>query len=128
MTLVSRLIPVNNRMSRLADRLGIPQYADVVLKLDSGVFVPITPRPLVKSLSKGNVIQFQANTVTINKDDLWIEGVPQTYDPDVLANCIIIVDAVPLGQGYVGLNTKCEYIDRNDTLTFKILVKKLRAR
>jgi hypothetical protein len=126
MSLVSRLIPVSNRMSALADRLGIPQYNDVVLKLDNGTFEVLTPRPLVKSLSKGNIIQFQANTVTINREDLWIEGVPQTYDDVMLSNCIIIVNAVPAGSGYVGINTKAEYIDKNDTLTWRILVKKYR--
>ena len=128
MSLVSRLIPVNNRMSVLAARLGVPQYQKVVLKQGS-TYTVLMPDPLVKSPTKQDVVKHLANQVDINQDDLWVESIPRTYTVEQLSRATAILEATEVTPGiWVGTNCQVLFVDRNELLTYKILVRKLRVR
>jgi hypothetical protein len=115
-------------MSAIADRLGIPQYQTVVLKSGS-VFKELIPRPKVMTMTKQDIVNFMANQVDINQEDLWVEGIPRTYTPDELAKGILILNAQPTQDGsWVGINTQVLWVDRNQLLTHRALVRKFRGR
>ncbi len=127
-TLVDRLIPVNARMNGIAARLGIPQYQNVVI-VRGGVQTLLEPKPKVKSMTKYDVQQFKANGIEINQDEVWVEEIPRSYDESQISQSKFILNAqlAPSGQWF-GVNASVKFIDRNQLLTYRVLVLKERGR
>lgn len=127
-SLVTRLIPVNSRMQQLAARLGIPQYQNVVI-VQGTVQTLLVPKPKVISMTARDVVTFLSHGVEINQDMVWVTEIPQTYTDDQLSRSRFILDAQQTQTGaWVGTNASPMFIDRNQLLTWKILVKKERGR
>lgn len=129
MTLVSNLTDVNARLMRLGERFGVPQYHNVVID-HGGVQTVLDPKPFFTSPDMnraGN--DYLANQVKLTPEDIWLSGIPRTYPEAMIARGLYILYATQNESGdWIGVNAQPVYIDRDETLTWKVLVQKRRVR
>jgi hypothetical protein len=126
--LVARLQPINDRLLGLSSRFGVPQYSEVVLEYQNTLTV-LDPKPKIMSLTSRDVVAFMTHQLQINKSDLWLEGISRVYDIEMLSQAKYILNAVQDAEGvWRGLKADCLFIDRNQLMTYKVLVSTFRAR
>lgn len=127
-TLVDRLRSVNDRLQVLPARLGVPQYAQVVLKLED-TYTVLTPQPLMLEIDPRRVGQFLANNVEIGADDLVLKGVSRAYSDDLLIEATYLLNATQDGAGkWTGTKAECLNLDRSRLLDYTVLVRRFRHR
>ena len=119
MSLVSRLNGVYDRIYALSDRLGTPQHCDFSYKVRATeVWTDVAPRPKITSPPAYKVLAWHQQNVEVTLADRFVVGISRTFF-DIEDAAICKID----GKLYSIL-----WIDRDQALTYKLLVRMERAR
>jgi hypothetical protein len=131
-TLNDRLILVNSRVSRLYSRFGLPQAQNVVIVYDN-VQTLIDPVPLVQSMDirhgKNSIHEYFAQSADVRMDDINITNIPRTYPEYLITQGLYLVNAHQMQNGtWVGVEATAKFVDRNQPLTWNVIVRVARER
>lgn len=124
MSLVEKLRDVNDRLQSIPDRLGVPQYSNVVIQTGTTQRLMV-PRPQVLSVDPGTVQRFLGASVELAVDDLKLVGVSRKYLEVELQRAIFLIHATEVAQGiWTGVQTRPIWIDKTELLSYNIYLRR----
>lgn len=120
MSLVDRMTTVYDRVYGISDRFGVNMHTDFSYKNRiTGVVTAILPRPRIGNPPVHKLMQWEKQgTVDVNNNDKYITGISRTFE-GITEGTICTV---------AGKEHTILWIDREQTVTFNILVRPERSR
>lgn len=128
-TLIDRLQKVSDRISTLPQKLGVPQYSQVVLEAPDGSFVVLKPQPTVHQLDSRKVgLELPGGGIS-GADDILVKDISRSYPLELISTSTFILDAIQDTNGkWQGKRTSVLNVDKNKLLTWEVLLKLYRDR
>jgi hypothetical protein len=134
-SLVQRMTALNDRLQGLPIRFGVPQFRPVVIRkkvLEPGAliptvsYLPLSPTPQVSTVSPHYVGYKLDENLTLSKDDLVVKGVSRRYSYELLTEAVDVwlVDAIPNGSGYTGVECLPIWIQDSELLSWTVTLRR----